>query len=261
VRRLFLYLVPAVGLLVGYGILLQTDVPRYRVISIASASATGVAWVGCFSAALAFEPGDYLRRAWLANGIGYLSLFASALVRRPDAPEWVTYTRIALTIVSNVSGVIGAILFARTYRAAGLLSPISWAVRLGTLAVTTVLAVLAAGIPVIENARALVDGTGTISAYLGVFSSAGDGIMLVLIAPLVMTAFALSGGRLAQTFWLLSASYAAWLFFDAQDTVDFFLDLSKPEMAQVTLIVEPFRQLACSLVFAAAMAQRDVARG
>jgi hypothetical protein len=244
------------GILAGRAL----GVPQDVLIRVSALSATGLAMIGGVAAARAFAGGDYLRRAWIANAVGSGALFVSAILRVPDPPAWILWTRVGLTAVSNVSSVIGTILFARTYRAAGLSLPISPVARLAVIATTTALAALAAGIPVFDNANAIFSGRGGYGSYIGVISSAGDGIMLALIAPLVMTAWALEGGSLARTFWLLSASYCAWLFFDAQDTVDFFFRLEPDVRSLLTFAVEPFRQLACALLFAAAMAQRAVVR-
>ena len=253
-------LLTAVAMVGGYFVGRALGVPQDLLIKVSALSSTGLAMFGCFAAAQVFRPGDYLRVAWIANGVGYIALFTSAVLRQPDPPDWINWSRVALTGVSNVSGVLGTIWFARTYRAAGLSLPISRGARLFTIALTTAMAALAAGIPVFDNANAIFSGAGKYGNYIGVISSAGDGIMLALIAPLVMTAFALHGGSLARTFWLLSASYAAWLFFDAQDTFDFFFRPQGEMRTLVVFAVEPFRQIACVLVFAAAMAQRAVVR-
>jgi hypothetical protein len=121
-------------------------------------------------------------------------------------------------------------------------------------------ALLIAGLPFALGARELIHGK--LSGAVAMFSSLGDMVALVLIAPILLTALALRGGQVAWvwTFWTLAL--LSWLLFDAQDTVSFFLygpDTSNPDWLLAG--VEPFRMLACGFSWAAGTTQRWISSG
>jgi hypothetical protein len=249
------YLIPMLVVWVGYGLTFLSGLEPLRLIHLSSLVSNGLTVVGAMIGVIVLDPGDYLRRAWIANVVAYSIFFTAALMRLPNLPEWIVWVRVGLVIVGNGFSVTAVVLFARVYRQTGLPEPRApW-----VWVATTVFAFASAGIPVYENVRALVVGTGSPLSVMGIASSIGDALVLVLVAPLVITAFALRGGKLAQLFWYLGASAAAWLLVDAQDTVVFFLHPDDHTHTMLLVAIEPFRQAACALLFAAALTQRELA--
>ena len=249
------YLLPLGLVWAGYALTFASGLEPLRLIHLSSLVSNGLAAVGAVIGIIVLDPGDYLRRAWIANAVAYGLFFVAALLRQPALAEWIVWWRVGMVIAGNVGAVVAVLLFARVYRETGLPQPRApW-----IWVATTVFAFASAGIPVYENLRALVAGTGSPLSVMGIASSIGDAIVLVLVAPLVITAFALRGGKLAQLFWYVGASAAAWLLVDAQDTVVFWLHPDDHTHTMLLVAVEPFRQAACALLFAAALTQRDLA--
>jgi hypothetical protein len=91
----------------------------------------------------------------------------------------------------------------------------------------------------------------------GVFSALGDMVSLWLIAPLLLTALALRGGLFGWPFALLTASYVAWLGYDALGVVGAELGLGP---AGARTASELFRALGCLYGLSAGLAQRAVVR-
>jgi hypothetical protein len=224
---------------------------------LANLAAFLVAAAGCAAAAFGFDRGDYLRRAWLFQAASYAALFIPALWRGPGEPRGLAVTRVALTLLSNVFGVIGTFIFARAHAVAGLELPWSPGARRAFMAAMAVLALAAAGPPLVINAPFLLQGD--LDSWSGAFSSLGDMFVLALIAPLFMTALALRGGLLVWPWGLYTAATFCWLLYDAQDTVTYLV----PRLSEdpLTIITIPLRMLACTLTFAAAWTQRKLSAG
>src|SRR5262249_44582275 len=89
----------------------------------------------------------------------------------------------------------------------------------------------------------------------GLFSALGDMVSLWLIAPLLLTALALRGGLFGWPFALLTASYGAWLGYDALGVGGGDLGLS-PHATPAA--AEPFRAPGCLYGLSAGLAQREV---
>jgi hypothetical protein len=189
------------------------------------ASLAGVA--GTLAGVRAFARGDHLRRVWsLLAATAALLLLGTALssVWTHVAPG-VDLARSPL-IVPRFLGIVGAnvcltwalILLATTLRQAGLRPEPS----LGAVAVWIAVLVLA----ILLGARQLVLGAGrlcdtagvsaTLAVLANMVSTAGDTVMLVLLVPILRTAFLLRGGRLAGAWWAMGVSSAAWLLFDTR---------------------------------------------
>jgi hypothetical protein len=149
------------------------------------------------------------------------------------------------------------VLFARAHRVAGLELPWSRRARVLFMVTVALLAIAAAGPPLaLQLGPAL---RGDLAAASGAISSLGDLVTLALIAPLFMTAVALRGGLLVWPWAFYTAATIAWLLYDAQDTVIWLVpSLGEEPLSMVTV---PLRILACTLTFAAGLAQRRLSTG
>ena len=125
-----------------------------------------------------------------------------------------------------------------------------------TVGLVGLLAAVFAGPAVLRNAGPLM--AGDLSRAAGVFSALGDMVSLWLIAPLLLTALALRGGMFGWPFALLTASYVAWLGYDALAVVGPGLGL---DAHAARTGAELFRALGCLYGFSAGLAQRAVVSG
>lgn len=231
----------------GYTAFLRTEVELVKALALA----------GALAAALALEPGDYLRRAWIfiAGCMALLLLRDVTLVPAVAAALGArnSLVRGVLVVAANLSQVIGTWMLARAGQRAGLGVPASRAAQWGVLVAAVVLAVAFAGPGVVLNARRAMGGD--LAALTGAASALGDMISLCLIAPLLLTALALRGGVIGWTWTLLTASYVAWLLYDALLVLAPTLGLG-PHAART--VSELFRALGCAFGFTAGLAQRAV---
>lgn len=212
---------------------------------------------GCLLVGRAFQPGDYLRVAWHLQTASSLLLAISSVLRNLEPAETMLLARAGLTFISNLCAVLGAIVFARAHRVAGLSLPWSRPARVAFGAAVALAALAAVGPTIVILVPPAL--RGDLGSWIGVFSSIGDFVFLMLIAPIFMTALALRGGLLTWPWALLTASTVAWLLYDAQDSVVYFFPVL--ENADRTIVTVPLRILACTLLFAAAMAQRRLTSG
>jgi hypothetical protein len=220
-----------------------------------------LAFLGPLAAALSFDRGEYLRRGWLlvAACMGLLLLrdltlvpvLASAL-----APSEMTLVRGLTVVLANAAQIWGTWILARAWKVASLELPASRAAQRAVVGavVMLVLAVTAPGLW--QNAVRV--HTGEYEALAGLGSAAGDAIALCLIAPLLLTALALRGGVFGWPFSLLTASYVAWLFYDAAQALGPAAGL---DPTTTRILSEACRALGCLLGFSAGMAQRFVISG
>jgi hypothetical protein len=224
---------------------------------ITNAGAFFIAAAGCAAAAVGFDRGDYLRRAWLFQAASYAALLVPAIFRHPGEPRSFVLARVILVFCSNVFGVIGTLVFARAHRVAGLELPWSPGARRLFIAAMAIAAIAAAGPPIVINLPAVAHGD--LEAWSGVLSAIGDVFVLALIAPLFMTALALRGGVLVWPWGLYTAATFCWLIYDAQDTVTYLV----PGLSErsLTIVTVPLRVLACALTFGAAWVQRQLTTG
>lgn len=249
-------LVPAVALIAFFlarGLLGAEDAVN-RVTNLGSFL---LATVGAAAAALAFERGDYLRGAWFYQALSSAALFVPALWRGPGESHALALLRVGFILGANVFSVMGTALFARAHAVAGLELPWSRGARRAFIALVALLALAAAGPPIIIDVPPAL--RGDLEAWVGIISSVADLIVLALIAPLFMTAVALRGGLLAWPWALLTASTFCWLLYDAQDTVTYFI----PSLTEdpLTIVTIPLRVLASATAFGAAWIQRQVTIG
>lgn len=213
--------------------------------------------VGCFAAGRAFLPGDYLRVAWHLQAAASILLAISRLLSGLEPLDTTNLARAPLVFMANMMTVLSAVIFARAHRVAGLALPWSRRARIAFGLGVALLAFAAAGPSIaVQAPRAL---AGEMLSWMQIFSSIGDFVFLVLIAPIFMTAVALRGGLLTWPWAFLTASTVTWLVYDAQDTLIYLVP--RLEELDLTLVTVPLRILACALLYAAAMAQRRLSSG
>ena len=217
-----------------------------------------LALVGCFAAALAFEEGDYLRRAWFYSGLCYLLLLLGDVAGMPLLAGHMSAHQLGLAestfaVLGNATSVVGTWMLARAWTVAGLDDADDTSRTRGRLlfggAVAVSLAVT--GWPLVHDVGAL--ASGDLAATVNIASDLGDTICLALVAPVMQTALAMRGGTLRWPWGLLTSSGIAWIAYDAASGV---VDLLQVEQARWLILTEALRGLACAFFFSAGMAQR-----
>jgi hypothetical protein len=215
----------------------------------------GLGFWGCLAAALIFENGDYLRRAWLLEMscfglifVGDLTLTTGIFSNRP----WTALANGVLTLTANAGAMGGTYLLARAARVAGIEMPGSDATRRGVQALALAVALLAAGPAAVISAREVIGGNQSGLMYFA--SCMGDIFCFSLIAPLLLTTVAMRGGLLAWPWGFMTASGLAWLAFDAIQTLAPIV-LGIP-VEDARPVLEVARCLACTCAFCAGLAQR-----
>jgi len=231
----------------AYDAFLRTEIEMAKAMTL----------LGSWAAALAFERGAYLRRAWFFIGLCMALLLLRDLTLAPIGIEQVgvdiALLRGVLVVLANISQILGTWMLARAWRVADLALPGPRWGQLGMLVASVVMAGVLAGPGVVANGGRLVEGDLTVIPSAA--SALGDAISLVLIAPLLLTALALRGGLLAWPWALLTTSYLAWLLYDAALVFGPTLGLDNPS---VRILSELFRALGCLYGFSGGMAQRLV---
>ena len=219
-----------------------------------------IAMIGSFAAALSFERGEHLRRAWWLSGacIAFL-LVRDAVVLIDGTGQLPLRDAVvsALVLASNVSGVVSAWLMARTFQVAGLATDESTS----KCRIYTVLAFVVAVLVTLPSLRLSVEGIqrGEASAVVWLISGVGDVFSLALIVPILLTAIAMRGGALIWPWALLTAAMASWLLYDLAGALEHLTLLGFSPTASRG-IEEFFRGLACTYTAAAGLAQRKIVR-
>ena len=218
--------------------------------------AKALSLTGALVAAFTFGRGEYLRRAWLfTGGCMAVLLLRDASLLLGESPG-LDVARGIMVLLANASAVVGAWMLARAWKVAGIALPGGRAALFGVLAAAAVVA-LGLGLPgVVDAIGDLAGGDPQGLVWLG--SGLGDMICFLLIAPVLLTALALRGGRLGWPWGLLTASMLGWLLYGAAQqglpTLGAGPDVSKA-------ITEVFRCLAGLLGFVAGLAQNRVVMG
>jgi hypothetical protein len=228
---------------------------------------------GALLAGTSFKKGDYLRRAWLCVAGDYLVILAKDLlfggyvfthaenvwfgqdVHLPGIDPRSLLAgglRAGFVFVANGLAVLGAVLLARAWRVAGLELPGTQARQRAIVIVIVVVSVTILGTAVWVD---LADfwHTHQAGALGAVISDVGDLLSFCLTAPVLMTAWALRGGKLMWPWALFTVAQLAWMLFDAVGT---FGSLTRLPAAELRGVTETLRALACALVLAAGLAQR-----
>lgn len=235
-----LFLVPASA----QGATLQVEVDASKL----------VAFAGMAAAALAFEPGDYLRRGWGTWAAAYIFLTvrdAVLLCRGHISPLAFDVSRGVLVTAGNACVVFAAWTLARAWGVAGLEHPGSKNAKRAAVGIAIIAVLLLAGPIFVVDLRELLSGRSL--RIDAIASDLGDILALPLIAPVALTALAVQGGTLRWPWTLLTASLVAWLLYDTIYTVpDYFAVPAAP----LRLASEPFHVLAAACACAAGLAQR-----
>jgi hypothetical protein len=219
----------------------------------------GLATVGCFIAAYAFERGAYMRRAWSFNAWCYLLLLLRDLAINTFPPDATLFgmKNVALAgglvFVANIASCVGTAMMARAWTTAGLVLPGSLSARIGVVAVAILLAIGISGSDLLVDGRALLGGD--LASMHSVASDLGDIIGLALIAPVLLTAIAMRGGVLTWPWAFMTVSLVCWLLYDAISIIEHFLP--GHEVA-ARVVRESFRTLACATECAAGLLQQRV---
>lgn len=237
------------------------DASRPATLAIGNEAGKVIALVGCLVAALVFERGDYLSRAWSMTGLCYLLLIMSDAVGAAPIANRMSLHQIgaaqgALVVAANVASVVGTWMLARAWSIAGLDEDDDARARRRVVFAATIAASLAiTAWPLVHDVRDL--ASGQLPMIVSIASDLGDAICLALVAPLLLTALALRGGVLLWPWAMLTASGLAWLVYDAASGVVDALSITSTGLVVGT---ECMRALACALTLSAGLAQRVAVR-
>jgi hypothetical protein len=215
----------------------------------------GLGFWGCLAAALIFESGDYMRRAWLLEMSSFGLIFVGDLTLTTGIfsdRSWTPLANGVLTLAANACAMGGTYKLARAARVAGIEMPGSNATRRGVQALAVAFALLAAGPAAVISAQQVLAGDQSGLMYFA--SCLGDIFCFAMISPLLLTTVAMRGGLLAWPWGFRTASGLAWLTFDAIQTLAPIVFDIAPENARP--VQEIARCLACTLAFSAGLAQR-----
>jgi hypothetical protein len=219
--------------------------------------------IGTVSAALAFSRGDYLRKVWGWFAVGAVLLLVGNAMRsawdvvapgRPFSESGLLVYRTAVVVGVNVASAWALLLLSQTYRQSGLQPPSSW--RANALwALTAVLALAVIGKPLSDNVHRVLGETGAPAfvAVTAIASTLGDLTTVILVVPLLRVAYMLRGGRLAWVWWMMGASGAAWLVYDAREWIATALPGDPARNLELVLVV---RSLAMGLKGVSGLLQR-----
>jgi hypothetical protein len=218
---------------------------------------------GCLAAALAFDRGDYLRRAWMYSGLCYALLLLGDLAAMPAVgshlgPRALDLVQATLAVLANATSVVGTWMLARAWSISGLDDDDGRARTRRRLlfGAGAVLALLITGWPLAHDVRALAEGD--VGALVSIASDLGDALCLALVAPVMQTALAMRGGLLLWPWGMLTISGVAWLLYDAGSSLVEVTHAGAPAFIVAT---EALRAIACGYVLTAGLAQRQIATG
>lgn len=205
-------------------------------------------------AAFALGRSDYLRAYWLAMGTAFAMLAladAPAIVGAAGQAASHHPARFLLLVAGNALSLYGAARLALAVRSAGLdFEPARRRYLTGAIFAVIAAAVVGAALRR-ELPLALANHP---ERWADVFSYVCDGLVFVLMVPVLRFAVHLGGGRLAGIWWALFGANACWLLFDATGALALDSSASGPTLAAG----EGFRALACLLTALAAWHQRDL---
>lgn len=149
---------------------------------------------------------EYVGRAWTLFFIEYAVLTVSEILRR-GFPDAVLANQICV-VVANVAGIGAYVLMARSLAAAGLDFGTSRAGKVLVTAIAVVLAVALCYAPIVSGLQSLQSGEPRPGDLV---SPLADVITFALVAPLLLTSFALRGGQLFWIFALLTTGTIGWM--------------------------------------------------
>ena len=242
---------PFVGGVGAYAALrgLQGGLAEETIYFIVSILAVGAAALGSLVAALTLAAGDYMRRPWALMGICYGLLVLNTLLFRTtsrfDAQD-ISALAVAmsgvLVFAANVCSVWGTVQIARAWRVAGLDLRVPSALRWGAIGVSLVIAYALVGALTWQDLQTL--GGGDLRVLPSLASNTGDVVSLTLIAPILLTAFALRGGNLGWPWSLLAFASLGWLMYGAAPLVGTYLGVDESLMRAFGAALRTFACLA-----------------
>jgi hypothetical protein len=215
------------------------------------------ATAGTLVAALTFDRGEPMRRAWLLVSAAYLVLIPSRMIYglNPEGlfegqagSHWTT------PVLGSISGVLvvgGVMLLARAWRSSGL-DQSSRAARV--VARAAALAVAAALVIPDVRDRLPPALAGDLPAAGDVLTDLLDGALFVVAVPVLRAALGLGGGLVAWPWILITGSLMAWLGYDAT----LYGSAAGFDPRTVRIAEEVCRSFGAGLAFAAGVAQRWV---
>lgn len=232
-------------------------IPLYAAASLLARAA---AVAGCAIAAAQFDAGDYMRKAWTAMGLTYVLLLIFALffgsathlaghLLSADAEKIASGVLVGS---ANLSTIVGVLLVARTWNAAGMDFQASTLVKVVAGVGSLVLALVIAG-GTAWHSLLLVLG-GRLDSLTDLCSAVGDIVGLAVLAPILLTALSLRGGSLAWPWGMLVLGTFAWVLFDGTATFSGWMHL---DPSRVRPLTEAFRVLGCLAYLSAGLLQRS----
>ena len=212
----------------------------------------------------AFAKGDHLRRVWSLLAAGAAFLLVGTALRSVwthvapgasfvDSP--LIIPRFVAVTAANVCATWALILLATTYRRSGLRpEPSTGAVALWIA--VSVVAVLLGARQLSMDAGKLSGVASTFSALTNMASTVADTVTIILIVPILRTAFLLRGGRLAWAWWALGLSGAVWLVYDGRE----FLAAACPSSTLALELLRTLRTPGLALMGLAGFLQSEALR-
>lgn len=191
--------------------------------------------------------GEYVGRAWTLFCVEYTVLALGEIARRA-IPNAAIVSEICV-VVANLAGIGAYVLMARSLAAAGLAYYGSRAKKAAFMLLALALAVALCYSPILEALRSLRTSDPSIGAFV---SPLADVITFVLVAPLLLTTFALRGGQLFWMFAFLTTGTVGWMVNQGAGTIVTLAGGS--ENAVRTGRMTGFA-MACFLIAAAALTQ------
>jgi hypothetical protein len=227
--------------------------PRFIYVSVTVAKLLG--GVGLFAAALKYNRREYLFWAWAMLATNFVFLGGADLLfskrwdlahldRDTAEKAWALFI-----VLSNVIAAVGTLMLARVWRVVGVALPDPTPAKRAAVIAGIVISVAIVGWVTIPEWKSMLKGEPT--GFVGVVGSLSDIVCFSVIAPLVIRALAMRGGRLAWPWGLLAASAFGWVVFDV--LIEFDLPVSELTARAVS---NAARIGACLLSMAAGMAQR-----
>jgi hypothetical protein len=218
--------VPFVGALLAFAVLKRVhgELVEDSLYFIVGILVLGAAALGSLVAALAYDPGDYLRRAWTLMGWCFGLLVLNTLLFRSYGHAQVrtlsmgaAFMSGALLVVANVSNALGILRVAGAWRVAGLDLRVLPAVRWGATLTTLAIAIALVGGTLSRSVQNVVaQNWGSLPS---IASDLGTLAILAVVAPILLTALALRGGSLGWPWMMLGLSGLGWLFYSASSVL------------------------------------------
>ncbi len=204
--------VPLVFALVLGGAALAFPGSQETVLTVQAESGKLLDFIGCLAAALAFERGDYLSRAWFTYGSCSLLLVVKDAIGEGGSPT-TGLVRGLVVLAANTLLAVGVFMLARAWSVAGLVDdPKARARRRAMFAVAALASLAVTGWPLVHDVQSLLGGR--FEALVSIASDLGDAVGLALLAPLATTALALRGGVLRWPWTFITLAGVTWLAYD-----------------------------------------------